>query len=339
MEMSRTNILLPMTIAMLSATLSIQAFASDPIGGVTLLSKDNAPCGFTPPAEGSGETFSYATNSPAYDCYPSKIRSVRFDRLPSAMEIIVSSQRTCNTSTAKEDEYWIKFKTTATNTGSPNIYSFEELQTYAKGQTIFRGLKVVDKKTVSGEKMRDATVCVKLIASGDIDTPAPKNLLTLKDSEGLDWQKESESPNRECPGEGMISLRVHNNGDENKATRYECRVADGYQIKDRKWSVPFGEYGREDDYIYFTCPTNTVMTGRWHTGDEEGYTRYQCASLVNSSGQAVQVEPLDWSEGHKESGGHSEACGTNQIMIGRAHEGDENGQTRYLCANLRPAAQ
>ncbi len=101
------------------------------------------------------------------------------------MEIIFSSRPDCNTEAAEDNEYWLKFKTIATNTGSPNIYSFEELQSYSKGQTIFRGLKLVDKKTVNGETMRDATSCVKFIASPDIDTPKPLDALTLIDGDQL----------------------------------------------------------------------------------------------------------------------------------------------------------
>jgi hypothetical protein len=351
MKLSRRNILQPITFALLSATLNLQAFASEPLGGVTLLSKNNEACGFTPPAEGSGLTYNYATNSPSYSCYPATVRSVRFDRLPSAMEIIFSSRPDCNTQAAKDDEYWIKFKTTATNTGAGSIYSFEELQAYSKGQTIFRGLKLVDKKEVSGEKMRDATTCVKFIASGNIDTPEPLNSLPLVVATGLPPQNEHEDSERVCPGSSIIFQRMHS-GDEKEPTSYGCRTAMNYEIRDRKWSVSFRESGLDPEdtaatpsannkrYIYFTCPVNTVMTGRHHKGNENGNTRYQCASLVDpKNDRIVLVEPTQWSNQHKESSSTYETCSTDEVMIGRAHKNDENGETRYLCATLRPAAQ
>lgn len=351
MELSRRNILIPITLAMLSATLNIQAFANEPLGGVTLLSKDNAPCGFPPPAEGSGQTYNYATNSPSYDCYPATVRSVRFDRLPSAMEVIFSSRPDCNTEAAENNEYWIKFKTTATNTGSPKIYSLEELQTYSKGQTVFRGLKLLDKKAVSGETMRDATTCVKFIASGNIDTPEPLDSLSLEDTVGLPDVDERKDIERVCLGTSMIFHRQHK-GKENKETSYGCRVARNYEIRDRKWSVSFRESGLDPEvasvipsannkrYIYFTCPINTVMTGRHHKGDENGETRYQCASLVDpTNNRIVLVEPTQWSPEHKEISGTYETCPANEVMVGRAHKNDEEGPTRYLCAKLRPAAQ
>lgn len=351
MEISRRNILLPATIFLLSATMNLQALANEPLGGVTLISKNNAPCGFSPPAEGSGLTINYATNSPSYECYPETTRSVRFDRLPSAMEIIFSSRPDCNTEAAEDNEYWLKFKTIATNTGSPNIYSFEELQSYSKGQTIFRGLKLVDKKTVNGETMRDATSCVKFIASPDIDTPKPLDALTLIDGDQLPPVNEHESGERICPGSSMIFQRDHS-GDEEEPTRYDCRLAVGYEIKNRKWSIAFRESGLDPEdtsasqfannkrYIYFTCPINTVMTGRYHKGDENGDTKYQCGELVSSiDGRKVLVEPTKWSPEHAEDSSTQETCPAHEVMIGRAHKNDENGETRFFCATLRPAAQ
>lgn len=267
------------------------------------------------------------------------------------MEIIFSSRFDCITDSAKENEYWIKFKTIATSTGSPNIYSFEELQNYTIGQTIFRGLKLVDKKTAPGDKMREATTCVKFIASGTIDTPEPTKPLALKNTEGTITVKESDGKEAVCPGSSMIYYRKHE-GDENKDTAYKCRIAENYKISDRKWSDALRESGRDPEktsatpstnnkrYIFYTCPTNTVMTGRHHDGDENGDTKYQCGSLVDpNTNLPVLVQPSVWSSEQKESSSTAEECPTDQVMIGRAHKNDENGETRYVCATLIPAAQ
>ena len=39
----------------------------------------------------------------------------------------------------------------------------------------------------------------------------------------------------------------------------------------------------------FLCPSNCVMTGRWHKGDENGQTQYEYATLraVDESGNPV----------------------------------------------------
>lgn len=122
------------------------------------------------------------------------------------------------------------------------------------------------------------------------------------------------------------------------------------------------------DYYYFTCPVDQVMVGRGHgysnasdwpeddTGDddgkENGRTDYRCASLYQgtpSDNTRITVLPGKWStpntesgkenndEGYKEHNGEFE-CPLNQVLVGRAHRGDENNLTSYLCARLRAPA-
>jgi len=91
----------------------------------------------------------------------------------------------------------------------------------------------------------------------------------------------------------------------------------------------------------FQCPTNTVMTGRWHSGDENGQTKYQYASLqaVDNTGQSVEatitVEDGVWSNWFKESSGGGFTASAGRVIIGRQHNGDENGDTRYLTAVVK----
>ncbi|WP_433355983.1 hypothetical protein ACQP25_18535 [Microtetraspora malaysiensis] len=84
--------------------------------------------------------------------------------------------------------------------------------------------------------------------------------------------------------------------------------------------------------VEFTCPTNQVMTARWHTGDENGLTGYHCSS-VYVDGQEVQVSMGGWDQGMKESDSKFIAP-MNQVIVGRWHKGDENGLTRYRTAAL-----
>lgn len=87
---------------------------------------------------------------------------------------------------------------------------------------------------------------------------------------------------------------------------------------------------------FFQCPTNTVMTGRWHAGDENGQTKYQYASLqaIDNTGQPIEatitVEDGIWSNWFKESSGAGFTASAGRVIIGREHQGDENGNTRYL---------
>lgn len=335
---------LALCIALTTSCLSAQAIS----GTITLLNKNNGVCGFATPDAGSGATYQYAINSPAYSCFPVGVRSIRFVNLPSAMEIFMSSHPDCRTDTGSGKDYWVRLKTNAVNTGDERFYQFEALQNYSKNQTIYRGLKLIDKKEAPADDMRDATTCIKITASPDIDTPAPLATATMTDRYPTPDSPEHLQPfERACKDNYFIVARYHR-GDEQADTRYVCSTVPGYTTKNPQWSREFRESGLDKEeettiaandkrYIYFTCPVNTVMTARWHSGDENGNTKYRCASLVSNSGQAVVVEPIAWSAEQKESAS-DEVCGTNEAMIGRAHKNDENGETRFLCAKLRPLA-
>ncbi|WP_166367078.1 hypothetical protein [Pseudomonas akapageensis] len=86
------------------------------------------------------------------------------------------------------------------------------------------------------------------------------------------------------------------------------------------------------------CRNNSVMTGRSHEGDENGDTEYTCAKVKDKWGDYLQVIEVAWgynaAEGGSDKKGHEYVCPDNQVMIGRYHEGDEHGETRYLCGTL-----
>ncbi|WP_063819328.1 hypothetical protein [Herbidospora cretacea] len=82
----------------------------------------------------------------------------------------------------------------------------------------------------------------------------------------------------------------------------------------------------------FTCPTNMVLTGREHYGDEGAWTTYHCSFVfINEEQAMVGLEP--WSSSQKESKS-SYTAPPGRVLAGRAHQGDENGQTRYRPASL-----
>lgn len=90
----------------------------------------------------------------------------------------------------------------------------------------------------------------------------------------------------------------------------------------------------------FLCPSNCVMTGRWHKGDENGQTQYEYVTLkaVDESGNLVSgtitVENVTWHDSIKESNSTFKAP-TNRVIVGRKHNGDENGQTQYATAVVK----
>ena len=91
---------------------------------------------------------------------------------------------------------------------------------------------------------------------------------------------------------------------------------------------------------YYLCPTNTVMTGRYHKDDENGQTQYQYATLkaVDENGNVVSgtitVEDVQWSSPIKESDSTYNAP-ANRVIVGRQHADDENGDTRYATAIVK----
>jgi hypothetical protein len=91
----------------------------------------------------------------------------------------------------------------------------------------------------------------------------------------------------------------------------------------------------------FICPLNTVVTGRYHSGDENGYTRYEYASLKAVDGQGqplgglITVENGRWENWFKESSAQGFTATAGRVIIGREHQGDENGSTRYYTGIIK----
>lgn len=91
----------------------------------------------------------------------------------------------------------------------------------------------------------------------------------------------------------------------------------------------------------FICPAGTIMTGRSHTGDENGSTRYEYSSLkaIDSQGRIVigtiTVEDVRWSTGIIESSGKGYDAPLNRVIVGRTHLGDENGMTQYATGIIK----
>lgn len=91
----------------------------------------------------------------------------------------------------------------------------------------------------------------------------------------------------------------------------------------------------------FICPSGTVMTGRYHKGDENGTTCYEYATLkaIDSEGNVtectISIENITWSSAIKESSDYDFRAPKDKVIVGRRHKGDENGYTYYAYADVK----
>ncbi|MEU6718644.1 hypothetical protein ABZ897_44880 [Nonomuraea sp. NPDC046802] len=133
-----------------------------------------------------------------------------------------------------------------------------------------------------------------------------------------------------CPTNQVLLGRAHS-GDENGSTTYYCGLIliDGQQVR---VSAPSWSSQQRESNSFFAAPPNEVLVGRQHSGDENGPTRYATASM-SVWGRTVELTSYRWSPSQRESNSHSKA-GDYEVMTGRQHSGDENGQTRYQYARI-----
>ncbi|WP_164088429.1 hypothetical protein [Frondihabitans sp. 762G35] len=99
-----------------------------------------------------------------------------------------------------------------------------------------------------------------------------------------EWITESSGVRFTCPTDTVLFQRMHVN-DENGQTQYRCRSFDLVSLEggstmrvvtsDPVWSSSI----KESAGTAFSCPRGQAMTGRFHTGDENGSTEYQCSSV------------------------------------------------------------
>ncbi|MFD0885598.1 hypothetical protein ACFQ08_13670 [Streptosporangium algeriense] len=128
-----------------------------------------------------------------------------------------------------------------------------------------------------------------------------------------------------CPANQVLTGRSHV-GDENGWTTYYCSwiLINGEQVE-----VHAGDWSasQRESRSSYSAPTDQALVGRWHTGDENGMTRYRTGALY-WQGRQVRLTNLSWSGEYKESN-HTVQAGYNRVFVGRSHSGDENGKTRY----------
>ncbi|MGV9383407.1 hypothetical protein ACWDRB_46860 [Nonomuraea sp. NPDC003707] len=142
--------------------------------------------------------------------------------------------------------------------------------------------------------------------------------------------KESSGIPVTCPTNQVLLGREHF-GDENGNTTYYCGLIliDGQQVR---VGTPSWSDSQRESNSFFAAPTNEALVGRQHSGDENGPTRYATASLT-AWGRTVELTSYRWTPGQRESSSYSKA-GEYEVMTGRQHSGDENGQTSYQYARI-----
>lgn len=154
--------------------------------------------------------------------------------------------------------------------------------------------------------------------------------------------KESDSK-FECEGNNVIVGRCHKK-DENGDTVYKYGElefentdnADKYVIAltDPTWSDE-----KRESNSSFECPVGQVIVGRQHDGDENGYTKYKTCKV-----QILIKADADISFGDRHTIESKESDGewvervdtdkTYEVMVGRDHDGDENGKTSTMFTRL-----
>lgn len=82
----------------------------------------------------------------------------------------------------------------------------------------------------------------------------------------------------------------------------------------------------------FTCPPNTCIVGRMHTGDENGNTQFKYAPLIPDPNSGVTgsitLTNATWTGEFKQSDFDYNAP-NGYVITGWQHSGDENGKTSF----------
>lgn len=331
-------------------------------------------CTIEVPPPGAGRSIDVQLNNPGSNCYELRVEYIAMHNMPAATQVLLTDDYFCGTELGTEyddrrdpstnQNFWVKLRTTAN--GATLV---KESISALKAKGFLTNVPetggnpsndvILEDYRLNGEgaRMTYTLSCIRITSStnkqtqrGDyVSVPAVGWHHDVKESESKDWT---------CPANQVITARKHD-GDENATTHYKCASIEGLQTETSGWSRSFPECGFETDrkpdngeyptctdkgydnadmeYLYFSCPANEVMVGRSHKGDENAATSYQCAALYKGqpgSNNRVSVWPETWSKPQKESESEH-VCPMDQVMVGRAHKGDENNETRYLCAKLR----
>ncbi|MEV4013110.1 hypothetical protein AB0J35_21630 [Nonomuraea angiospora] len=91
---------------------------------------------------------------------------------------------------------------------------------------------------------------------------------------------------------------------------------------------------RESDSL-FVCPSNQVMIGREHHGDENGYTTYRCGRIFINGEQVTVLSLYPYSAGAPKYEPDSFfTTDEDKAIVGRKHIGDETAFTTYYAGTM-----
>lgn len=187
-------------------------------------------------------------------------------------------------------------------------------------------------------KTRYATAIVQFNSKNCMTTDRISSS-SIKESKGI-WC---------CSDSERVMTGRHHSGDENGHTYYNYSKI--YSLEPSIEPAPKGTIIVPDKRMQsesmreskssFLCPSNTVLTGRLHSGDENGSTIYEYASLkaISASGEVIAdaditVLNVSWVEYNKESTGEGYDAPYGKVIVGRRHSGDENGKTAYAIGEV-----
>ncbi|WP_426149482.1 hypothetical protein [Pseudomonas sp. DC3000-4b1] len=142
---------------------------------------------------------------------------------------------------------------------------------------------------------------------------------------------------------GVIISETHD-GDENADTTIGCAtLKQGGDVlllsgdKEKTWTITKDNESQgyrltEDkkNIAEVACPKNSVLVARSHKGDENGPTTYTCQTLIDAWGKDMVPRQRHLMVGSQSSSDLK--CPEPMAVVGRAHFGDENGQTYLECA-------
>ncbi|MFJ4397676.1 hypothetical protein [Pseudomonas sp. NPDC089396] len=361
--------------------------AQEPEGVLRLIhfSENGSPkeCSLPIPRAYAGETVEYMLNNVgvgAYEnvgtCHDIRPHSIQASNIPSSTKILLTDDWLC--SKDLDDEYddehdwssnknfWIELiatrqPSTLEELGINNLFGYPKGGYVTnKGKdtgNLSKGIKVLDYGRMGGdERISEHLSCIRITVGAGPSTPPPAVVQTTLDSQWSAPVRENVDEPYICPDNKVLAGRQHW-GDENGPTHHKCATlgaAGTYLRGESRWSSEIIESGidrdGDDEWYYFSCPRNTVLTGRHHEGDENGPTKYQCSIIYKGATgnpeNRLTVVSGEWSAEIQESGKDSKikggnedkgsefTCPNNQVLIGRAHFGDENDKTRYRCGTL-----
>ncbi|MEN5305398.1 hypothetical protein [Pseudomonas sp. TWI628] len=297
-------------------------------GTILIIDKDNAQCSLSVPGEGSGELIQYEFKLRDSACKDVKPRKIKFDKLPSATEILITDGLGCSTKDGKSN-FWIKLLTISRT--DTDWFEFEDLVSYPKEEIISKGLEMVDSKYKDPSEVRDKAQCVRVITSARVDPPTP---VPVEQNKPTSYDGLKPHDRFTCGLHQVMVARANDGDAENGKVSYTCstfkQASTDLTVAADEWSDSF----KESDGVYFMCPPGKVMTGMDHSGDENGPTKYRCSSLYSGDKKLSVIWSDEWSDAQQENDSEF-LCPKHSFLVGRRHIGDENDRTFYRCATAQ----